>query len=255
MNQTKLLDHVIAPAPRYILRLALLESLFRQHLPAHDFSSLELGPGLGDVSRYLVHDSRCSGLTLVDFSEQTLGMLRERFQDSKNVHYLNKELSELSSSTTFDLVLAFEVLEHVEEDIQALKTIYGLIKSDGQFIMSVPAYQKKWQIQDITAGHIRRYERDELHSKLVSAGFSNIEIIDYGFPLTALMYPFRQALYKPETQISLQERSKISGISRPFFSRFPLWFLYPVYLPFIYLQKIFINKDLGDGFIAIAKKT
>ena len=251
----KLLDHVTAPAPRYILRLSLLENIFRQKLPAHRYSSIEFGPGLGDVSSYLMHDPQCSELTLVDFSEQTLDMLRQRFKESDAIEYLCADLENLSTGTTFDIVLAFEVLEHIDEDARAFAKLSALTKPQGYFIMSVPAYRKKWQKQDVHAGHIRRYERSELREKLTNAGFGNVQIIDYGFPLTALMYPLRQTLYKPDMGSSLQDRSKKSGISRPLFSRIPLWLLRPFYFPFIRLQDIFINKDLGDGFIAIARKT
>ena len=254
MNPTKLLDHVIAPAPRYILRLSILQTIFARHLPKHDYSSIEFGPGLGDVSRYLAHDPLCKELTLVDFSQETLDMLRERFEDPHTIRFICDELANMPSTKTYDVVLAFEVLEHIEEDAQAIEKLFSLTKPAGQFIMSVPAYQRKWQKQDVNAGHVRRYERADLQSKLANAGFDSIHIIDYGFPLTALMYPFRQTLYKPDTNSSLQERSKKSGITRPFFARFPLWLLYPFYLPFIAMQKLFADKDLGDGFIAIAKK-
>ena len=251
----KLLDHVTAPAPRYILRLSLLERIFREKLPAHGYSAIEFGPGLGDVSSYLVHNSPCTDLTLVDFSEQTLDMLRQRFKASSSIEYLCDDLENLSTEKTFDIVLAFEVLEHINEDARAFAKLSALTRPEGCFIMSVPAYRKKWQKQDVHAGHIRRYERLELQEKLTNAGFGNVEIIDYGFPLTALMYPLRQTLYKPDTDSSLEDRSKKSGTSRPLFSRIPLWLLRPFYFPFVRLQNIFINKDLGDGFIAIARKT
>ncbi|MFT5173435.1 MAG: SAM-dependent methyltransferase [Gammaproteobacteria bacterium] len=254
MNPSNLLEHVIAPAPRYILRLSLLEGIFAKHVPKNDYSLIEFGPGLGDISHYLAQDPSCRELTLVDFSQTTLNMLRERFRDSKITRFSSDDISEVPSGKTFDLVLAFEVLEHIDDDIGSLHRIFDLTAAGGQFIMSVPAYQKKWQKIDAYSGHFRRYERAELNQKLKDSGFSSIEIVDYGFPLTALMYPFRQAFYRPNTSSSLKERSKKSGITRPFFASIPLWLLRPVYAPFIFLQRMFINRDLGDGFIAIAKK-
>ena len=254
MKPIKLLDHVIAPAPRYILRLSLLEGVFAKHLPENEYSLIEFGPGLGDVSHYLAQDPLCRELMLVDFSQTTLDMLRERFRDSKITRFSSDDVSELPSGKTFDLVLAFEVLEHIDDDIGSLRRIFDLTAAGGQFIMSVPAYQKKWQTADVYAGHFRRYERAELQQKLEDSGFTNIEIVDYGFPLTALMYPFRQAFYRPDTNSTLKERSKQSGITRPFFASIPLWLLRPFYAPFIFLQRMFMNRNLGDGFIAIAKK-
>ncbi len=250
-----LFSQVIAPAPRYMLRLNLLHRLFKQHLPQTDFSAIEFGPGLGDVSFFLAQKPHCRGITLVDFSEQTLKLLEQRFSDFDDICYLRQGIDELSLDKHYDVLLAFEVLEHIVEDEKALRKIYQLLNPAGQFFMSVPAYQSKWQKQDEYAGHVRRYEREELQQKLTNAGFSDVEIFDYGFPLTSIMYPFKQASYKPNTETTLEERSAQSGIDRPFFSRIPLALVLPIYLPFLWLQDLFINRDLGDGFIAIAKKT
>lgn len=254
MKPSRLIGHVSAPAPRYLLRLSVLEKIFAEHLPADDFSVIEFGPGLGDVCSFLKNNPRCKEISLVDFSKETLEALQTRFSEAENIRYLNDDLKNVPEDESYNLILAFEVLEHIVEDVQAFAKLFALTSVGGQFIMSVPAYQKKWQKQDEYAGHVRRYERDELQAKLSNAGFSQIEIIDYGFPLTALMYPFRQAIYNPDVSSSRRQRTQRSGTDRPFFSRFKVGVLYPLYLPFIVLQNKYLNRDLGDGFIAIAKR-
>ncbi len=254
MKKYKLLRNVLAPAPRYILRLSILEKIFQHQLPLKKFTSIEFGPGLGDVSYSLAKENYCKSITLVDFSKPTLDSLRARFAGYENIHYENNGIDEQPLEKKFDVALAFEVLEHIEEDEKSIKKIYQLLQPEGKFILSVPAYQRKWQKQDEYAGHVRRYEREELYTKLERAGFTDIEILDYGFPLTALMHPFKQHIYKPNTSSSLEERTKKSGTDRPFFSKIPLKLILPLYLPFIFIQRWFINKELGDGFVAVAKK-
>ena len=255
MSRPSLFQHVTAPAPRYMLRLALLRKLFKQLLPSTPYSCLEVGPGFGDVSHFIAGDPNCHSLTLMDFSADTLACLQDRFGTSPRINYLQNDLADVESTRCYKFVMAFEVLEHVVEDKLAIEKLYSLTETDGYFLMSVPAYQRKWQKQDEYAGHVRRYERQELQDKLAAVGFVDIRVIDYGFPLTALMYPFKQASYKPDNDSSLEERSKQSGIDRPFFSRLPAWLLLPVYYPFMLLQVLFRNSELGDGFVAVARKS
>jgi SAM-dependent methyltransferase len=72
----------------------------------------------------------------------------------------------------FDCVFAFEVLEHIEDDLAALKEVYRVLKKGGVFVFSVPLKRKFWSVADEVAGHKRRYEREELRKRLFKAGFS-----------------------------------------------------------------------------------
>lgn len=72
---------------------------------------------------------------------------------------------------TFDVVCAFEIIEHVKEDKKALNEIFRVLKSDGRLILSVPLKMKCWSPWDDLAGHYRRYEPDELETKLEEVGF------------------------------------------------------------------------------------
>jgi len=71
----------------------------------------------------------------------------------------------------FDCVFAFEVLEHVEDDLLALKEVCRVLKKGGVFVFSVPLKKKFWSVADEIAGHKRRYEREELRTMLFEAGF------------------------------------------------------------------------------------
>lgn len=71
----------------------------------------------------------------------------------------------------FNLVCAFELMEHIEEDEKALAEIYRVLKKKGVFIFSVPLFRKFWSVWDEIAGHRRRYEPDELEEKLKRRGF------------------------------------------------------------------------------------
>jgi SAM-dependent methyltransferase len=79
----------------------------------------------------------------------------------------------------FDLVVAMEVLEHIENDKKALLEIVRVLKPSGNFLFSVPLRMELYDEWDQAAGHYRRYEIKELTSLLSEAGF---KVLKYRHP-------------------------------------------------------------------------
>jgi SAM-dependent methyltransferase len=71
----------------------------------------------------------------------------------------------------FDLIVALDLLEHLEEDERALKEMYRVCKPDGYLLVTVPACRWIWSRHDEVLGHRRRYWAGELADKLGAAGF------------------------------------------------------------------------------------
>jgi SAM-dependent methyltransferase len=72
---------------------------------------------------------------------------------------------------SFDLVSAFDVLEHCEPESGALAEMRRVLAPGGRLLLSVPAYQWAWSDHDVAAGHHRRYTRERLVTALERAGF------------------------------------------------------------------------------------
>jgi SAM-dependent methyltransferase len=72
----------------------------------------------------------------------------------------------------FDVVCAFDVVEHCEDDELALSELTRVLAPGGRLLLSVPAYQWAWSDHDVRAGHHRRYSRPRLHRLVVDAGLS-----------------------------------------------------------------------------------
>lgn len=81
---------------------------------------------------------------------------------------------------TFDVVGAFDVLEHCEPEAQAVAELSRVLKVGGRLLMSVPAYQWAWTDHDEQAGHYRRYTRPRL-VQVIERGGLNVERATYGF--------------------------------------------------------------------------
>ncbi len=73
--------------------------------------------------------------------------------------------------TEFDVIGAFDVLEHIEEDESVLSEIHRALVAGGAAIFTVPQHQWLWSSIDEHACHVRRYRTGELREKLIRSGF------------------------------------------------------------------------------------
>jgi SAM-dependent methyltransferase len=72
---------------------------------------------------------------------------------------------------SLDLVVAYDVLEHIEDDAAAAKGVFDLLRPGGLFLVAVPCDMKLWSAHDVAVNHVRRYSRSELLALLTGAGF------------------------------------------------------------------------------------
>jgi SAM-dependent methyltransferase len=73
---------------------------------------------------------------------------------------------------SLDLVVAFDVLEHIEDDDSAVQDVLRVLRPGGHFFVAVPCDPKLWSAHDEAVGHVRRYTRPTLTSLLVRNGFT-----------------------------------------------------------------------------------
>lgn len=72
---------------------------------------------------------------------------------------------------SYDMVGAFDVLEHIENQTGALKEWHRVIKDKGAVVITVPAYQWLWSDHDVSLYHVRRYTTGRLKQVATEAGF------------------------------------------------------------------------------------
>ncbi|MBL4588805.1 MAG: class I SAM-dependent methyltransferase [Alphaproteobacteria bacterium] len=90
----------------------------------------------------------------------------------------------------FDLIGVFDVIEHVDEDLESLKAIHARLNDTGYAVFTVPAFQFLWSKHDEVNHHKRRYTKKQFHSLLKEAGY-DVKLISYYnfwlFPLVAFI--------------------------------------------------------------------
>jgi len=234
--------------PRYILRKKLILNLLSHENIKHK-KSLEIGYGSGDLLITLAKkDMQVYGY---DFSELAKENAIKRISQSSidNVTLFNKK--EDIPYCNYDYLFACEVLEHIENDRETLLEWNGYLRGGGILIMSVPSRMKKWGQSDVWAGHWRRYEKKQLIQLLESAGFEVKTIWSYPFPANILL---DKMLNRATQDIGIHfqdkiESSKQSGVVRKTNLLYKMlsnrYILEPVHL----IQKIFVNTDLGSGYV------
>jgi SAM-dependent methyltransferase len=221
---------------------------------------LEVGPG----SLNLTHDLArhfASGV-LVDYNPETAQVFDKLEPGTKSkLSLVICDFQEYQSDQLFNVIVACEVLEHIEQDVSFLKKAYGMLENGGQIVLSVPARRKYWSVHDEVVGHLRRYERNTLRSMLAEAGFSSIEIVSYGYPFLSILRIPRILLAKLQAshakQVSISDRTKESAFSqyRIMWKGFGLLCNRITTTPFSMIASMFNDKDLSNGYIAIARKT
>jgi SAM-dependent methyltransferase len=75
-------------------------------------------------------------------------------------------------NATFDVVAAFDVIEHCEPESQALTELARVLRPGGRLFLAVPAYQWAWTDFDVMAGHHRRYTRPRLVRAVQASGMT-----------------------------------------------------------------------------------
>lgn len=96
---------------------------------------------------------------------------------------------------TFDVVSAFDVVEHFADDVGMLRELRRVLATGGSLLLSVPAYQWAWSPFDVRAGHHRRYTRRSIAGAVVKAGFE-VERSTYAFMLTLPMFVLSRLLLR-----------------------------------------------------------
>lgn len=85
--------------------------------------------------------------------------------------FLQLDARAIPFSAEFDLIGAFDVLEHIDDDVKVLRQMHQAVAPGGGILLTVPQHNFLWSRQDVAAGHVRRYQAADLREKLTLAGF------------------------------------------------------------------------------------
>lgn len=143
---------------------------------------LDAGCGKGDFSFRLLEKG--FSVVGVDITDENLGFLKNRLQNSKFDGRMKLVKSELERvrfpKDSFDAIVCGEVLEHVKDDDKTLKNFNKFLKRGGHCIITTPMNMKYWNIDDEWASHNRRYSMKSFKKVVENNGFEISRIRFYG---------------------------------------------------------------------------
>jgi SAM-dependent methyltransferase len=212
--------------------------------------ALEVGAGVGALGARLAERYEYVGL------EPDLGsaaIAARRIERVPGARLIQGTTSSLGPEERFDLVVACEVLEHIEDDAGALRDWLSRVRDRGHLLVSVPAGAGRFASADEKAGHFRRYERSDLERLCDEVGLLDPEIVSYGFPLgNALRWVWNVIARIDAPRGSKLEQTSSSGrwLQPP---EQLGWLTAAISWPFRLVQRRFATSDLGIGFVVLAR--
>ena len=218
----------------------------------NNISILDAGSGFGQYSYYLSSLNKSWRINGVDVKEEQIEDCNNFFKKlgKENASFGTADLTRYVKEETYDMILCVDVMEHIEEDVLVLKNFYSSLKPEGLVVISTPSDLGGSDAHDhdeesFIGEHVRNgYNINEIKSKLILAGFTNIDVkYCYGKPghaswLLSMKYP-----------ILFLEKTKL------FFILLPFYYLttFPFSLILNYMDLHIKHKE-GSGLIVTAKK-
>jgi SAM-dependent methyltransferase len=201
-------------------------------------SVLEIGAGIGTFTRYL---KDCPKLYATDIADNCVSLLKSEFGAYPNIEIDYFDVTQIISTERWlrrevDTVVCLNVLEHIENDVEALRNIYSVTAEKSSLILMVPAFQFAYGTIDELDGHYRRYSKKDLVKKIRAAGFS-ICRIQYFNSIGLLAWYYTNRIVRDKST------SPVKAM------------LYDNYVvPFIRIAERLIEPPFGQSLIAVAEK-
>jgi SAM-dependent methyltransferase len=133
--------------------------------------TVEAGAGIGTVSELILRQGSVKDLVLIEPASNNVPALRHRFAADSRVRVHHGYLEDMAPTLRADTIIAVNVLEHVEKDLEFLRAAHTGLVPGGKLLILVPALPAIFGSLDRAFDHYRRYTRPVLRSALVKAGF------------------------------------------------------------------------------------
>ena len=199
---------------------------------------LDFGAGSGANTIALSHYGE---VYVYEKNENALQLLKKRFEKIPDIFVLD----EINENIFFDLIIASDVIEHIEKDDEIIKFFSKVLKNDGNILITVPAYNFLYTERDKVLGHFRRYNSNTLKKK-TNKYFKIIKLSYYNFflfSLSVVLFVFIK-LFKIKSLITSPENT-------------PNFFLNNLFYKIFSSEKFFlkhINFPVGASIVCLAKK-
>jgi SAM-dependent methyltransferase len=194
---------------------------------------LEVGCGTGFVLSGIAESQPRISLTGSEIFLEGLSYASSRVPFAK---FLQMDARHVPFLDEFDVIGAFDVLEHIEEDKVVLSQLHRALKPEGVLLLTVPQHPRLWSTSDEYACHVRRYTCAEVESKIRAAGFLILKSTSFVTLLLPAMMVSRgvqkknKLAYDPTAELKINPLLNMlfNGLMRLEFLGIKLGLSYPV---------------------------
>jgi SAM-dependent methyltransferase len=185
----------------------ILQSMLKKYLPPDSLNSVgEIGCGNGTVQEQFF---RTYGMVVDGYDLNPLALESSIAVDQPRICY-NVHECHSSLKNKYDLILLFDVIEHLEDDAGFVKSVLYHLREQGSLLINVPAFQSLFSSYDEAAGHFRRYDIDMMQETLQGLGVTLTGWTYWGFPMLPLLW-MRKALLSVKKENIIQTGFKPPG--------------------------------------------
>jgi SAM-dependent methyltransferase len=202
-------------------RNRLFKNIVQRHLSSTGKTKfLEIGCGTGDFIQQIVMNKNLE----ITGSEIYLKGLLYAKKKLPNVNFVQFDVAKVSIDEAYDLIVAFDVFEHINDDVAAIANINKMLHKGGSLIITVPQHRFLWSKLDNIVKHKRRYSRRDLVTKLQKNGFDINYCTSFLFVLFPLMLISRMfdkgRDQSPSDELAFEKRVKFPNALNEIFDLF-----------------------------------
>ena len=193
---------------------------------------LEVGAGFGSFTKSYMKNFQ--SITLTDMDDNSFGLLKKNFKNDEKVNVVKSSVENINK--TFNTILYFNVLEHIEEDTLEIESALKKLNTGGYLIILVPAHQKMYSKLDKAVGHFKRYDIDFFKkNKFKNAKTIKIQFLDI---LGYALYYLNKIFFRGET----------------YPSNFKIFVWDKIFTPFTIIIDFFTGYKFGKNILCIYQK-
>lgn len=213
----------------------LLHHMFKEIHHDSVKSVADIGCGVGNKTATMARHFKDAKVTGYDFSEEGIAAAK-KYHKVKNVSFATQDITESSYKKKFDLITAFDVLEHID-DWQGLTK--SLIDVNSKYmLLSSPV--GKMRPYEVHIGHVRNFKKREIEDFMESQGYKTVKTFYAGFP-------FHSPLLRDLTNVFYKDYAELPQAQMSFLSKkiHDIWYI---------LFRYFSFKNKGDIFVGLFEK-
>ncbi len=237
-------EHTHIYEPTFRIRKKFQSDIIAQFSGTGKYA-LDIGCGTGHITTVLLKQGFI--VDAVDPSFKAINILKKKFKNSfwGKIKFYTTPLQTFNPGKQYDIIICYEVLEHIKDDYKALRHLVSLLKRNGIIIIDVPLHPHLYSKADELCGHYRRYTVKRINNLLEQSNLQEIKRYYFGFPMIYASKLLRKIFQNTNIEV-VKKLSKKSSKK--------LNMLLKLYDKFLFIDRRQFAVPLADDIIVIARK-